>query len=562
MDDNLKPRVFLEKIEFKNSDIGITLKKNEKVIIVGPNNSGKSQTLREILTIADQRKNTETLVIKDLAFNKNISNSDFTIFLQNNATYINPNFHYLDRKIHVNYVNKWDNNYLDGDLTELFIKNITAKERLDICQDQNSVSPDQPKTKAQHILYDDDNLMQNISSLFQKAFGKELMFDFKGGSKLPIHVGEIPRGEIFTDRQSNTYRDAVRKNPKLENQGDGVKSYAGILFETLTNDRDIILLDEPEAFLHPPQMRKLGETLSSEHKGQMIVATHSSDIMRGFLEGTKGNIKILRIQRDGEKNIVYNADADAIQELWKKPNLRFSNALDGMFHEQVIICEDDSDCRLYNYTAEWLKNSRGDNWLDTSYVPSGGKSAIHGIASVLRKVGVPVKAVFDIDFLSDEKLVTDTVQAFGGVPAEILPYWKRVDGYVRKGIKPKTNIEIKEAIRDLLDDSAEDELKKSAITACMKQGQSWSMLKLTGEAGLPGGDAYSEYRKLINHLKNIGIYIVPVGEIERFNKHIPGHGPKFVATLLAEHSLESEDFDELKKFTELVHKGPHSKLGE
>jgi len=55
------------------------------------------------------------------------------------------------------------------------------------------------------------------------------------------------------------------------------------LFEIVVSERDITLLDEPEAFLHPPQMRRLSETLSSEVKGQLIVATHSSDILRGFL---------------------------------------------------------------------------------------------------------------------------------------------------------------------------------------------------------------------------------------------------------------------------------------
>lgn len=57
--------------------------------------------------------------------------------------------------------------------------------------------------------------MGKISELFRSAFYKDLMFDFKGGSKLPIHIGEIPSGEEFIDRQTNLYRDAVRKNPLL-----------------------------------------------------------------------------------------------------------------------------------------------------------------------------------------------------------------------------------------------------------------------------------------------------------------------------------------------------------
>ena len=165
--------------------------------------------------------------------------------------------------MHGNYLGQWEGKNLTGDLVHGFIKSISAQDRLSICEQQKSISPNESKTKPQHVLYDDDVLMNKISELFKRAFNKELMFDFKGGSKLPIHVGEIPRGEGFIDRQTNLYRDAVRSNPLLDKQGDGVKSYAGILFEALTSNHNMLLIDEPEAFLHPPQMKKWRQRCSS-----------------------------------------------------------------------------------------------------------------------------------------------------------------------------------------------------------------------------------------------------------------------------------------------------------
>lgn len=53
----------------------------------------------------------------------------------------------------------------------------------------------------------------------------------------------------FVDRVSNAYVNAVREKPLLDKQGDGMKSYAGILFEAIVADLDITLIDEPEAFL-------------------------------------------------------------------------------------------------------------------------------------------------------------------------------------------------------------------------------------------------------------------------------------------------------------------------
>ena len=537
----------------------VTFNKNDKVIIVGPNNSGKSQTLREIIELVSVDAINSGDVIKELKITKFGDFDTFISFLNDNAKIDKDSYYSLGKmKAHQSWLRSWNDQQKLSNIHVLFLNNITANDRLNICNQVEHVSSETDPKKPQHILYDDPDLLAKISSIFRKAFGKDLILNYRGGRFIPIHVGEKPDFDGCVDSISKEYVDKVQKNPLLEQQGDGVKSYAGILFESIVQEFDVTLIDEPEAFLHPPQMKLLGETLSSEVQGQLFAATHSSDILRGFLEGTKGNIRILRIQREGNVNIIHEAASDAVKELWNKPVLRFSNALDGIFHEQVIICEDDSDCRLYNYTAEWIKNNKNEKWLDTSYIPSGGKASIHGIASVLRKIGVPTKAVFDIDFLSDKKLVEDTVNAFGGNSNDVLKPWSIVDSFVRNGIKPNTNEQIKEKIIEIIKESEEGKLKKSDIQDAMKTGQPWAILKQTGIAGLPAGDASKEFDNLIDMLEAIGIYIVPVGEIERFNRKIPGHGPKFVTKVLTEHSLDEKEFSELKIFVEKVHKGSHS----
>ena len=343
------------------------------------------------------------------------------------------------------------------------------------------------------------------------------------------------------------------KNPLLDEQGDGIKSYTGLLFEAVVSDRDITLIDEPEAFLHPPQMRHLGETLSSEVQGQLFVATHSSDILRGFLEGTEGKVRILRIRREADKNVVTEATPDTIKELWEKPVLRYSNALEGIFHEQTIICEDDSDCRLINSVADYLALNSDKPWQDTAYVPTGGKHQIPKVANILRQIGVPVKAVFDIDFLSEENLVKETVEAFEGDWDVIKRYWKYVDDAVRNGIKPKSIPEIKSSIIGLIDKTDTNELPKSDIVEAMKQDKPWNQIKKFGEDGIPKGEAQRDYRKLRNMLEEIGIYLVPVGEIENFCREIGLEGPKFVTKLLSEKSLDDDELKKLRTFVEKVH---------
>lgn len=554
-----KPSVSISDIEFSGGN-RFALRPNEKIILVGPNNSGKSQSLREILAVCKNGKKERTMVIADLEISKSGTADELRKFLEDEADYVDGAYRYEDWQIPEDHVQFWGRPYLIHGLTQGFIKKIAADDRLKICEQQNSIAPGDQKSKPQHVLYDDEALMTKISGLFRRAFSQDLMFDFRGGSRLPIHIGEIPTPEGVVDRVSDSYVNAVRDNPLLDKQGDGMKSYAGILFEAVVADRDITLIDEPEAFLHPPQMRRLGETLSSEVSGQLIVSTHSSDIMRGFLEGTRGNVRILRIRRDGDVNMVSEASADVIKELWEKPELRYSNALEGIFHEQTIICEDDSDCRLINSVADHLSTGSEQQWQDTAYVPTGGKHGIPKVAGVLRRIGVPVKAVFDIDFLAERSLVKSAVCAFGGRWDELEPLWARVDAAVRNGINAKTTDQIKQEITALLEKAVDGNLPKGDIIEAMKQGKPWAEVKKYGTRGIPKGDAQRDYNALRDKLEDIGIYLVPVGEIENFCPEIGSHGPKFVTKLLTDVQLSDDRLDELRTFVERVHAGRHGNL--
>ena len=251
-----KPSVSISDIEFSGGN-RFALRPNEKIILVGPNNSGKSQSLREILAVCKNGKKERTMVIADLEISKSGTADELRKFLEDEADYVDGAYRYEDWQIPEDHVQFWGRPYLIHGLTQGFIKKIAADDRLKICEQQNSIAPGDQKSKPQHVLYDDEALMTKISGLFRRAFSQDLMFDFRGGSRLPIHIGEIPTPEGVVDRVSDSYVNAVRDNPLLDKQGDGMKSYAGILFEAVVADRDITLIDEPEAFLHPPQMRRL-----------------------------------------------------------------------------------------------------------------------------------------------------------------------------------------------------------------------------------------------------------------------------------------------------------------
>ncbi|MGZ3471666.1 MAG: AAA family ATPase [Isosphaeraceae bacterium] len=51
---------------------------------------------------------------------------------------------------------------------------------------------------------------------------------------------------------------------QLDEQGDGIRSFVGIVVALLILNRGLFLIDEPEAFLHPPQAYRIGAFIAEQ----------------------------------------------------------------------------------------------------------------------------------------------------------------------------------------------------------------------------------------------------------------------------------------------------------
>lgn len=557
---NPEPKITINEITFSSGQ-KFTFHPEDKVILVGANNSGKSQTLRELIQLISTDKQ-RGVVVHAVSLNKVGTPESVEKFIRTKYKSEQDRYYRLNdatfSEKEIPYLWEHDKNRLSA-LSPVFIKPITANERLTICNPAQSIKRNEQGTKPQHALYSDDQLMLKISGLFERAFGKHLMINYRGGQEILIHVGIRPDINQHPDRVSDAYVDLVEENPLLHEQGDGIKSYTGILFDAVVDNFDITLIDEPEAFLHPPQMRELGKALASEVKGQLFVATHSSEFLKGVLEKTKGKIRILRIQRENDINIINELDSSTVRELWERPILRYSNAFDAIFHEQAVICEDHSDCRLFNFIFDLLASEAEVKLPDTAFIPSGGKDQIYVIAKVLKKAGVPVKAIYDFDLLSDKSKFKQAILAFTDNDDSIhtlLKGWDRINADISQGKTiNKSDIEIRDELITLIK-SRDEKYPPSLdeINKVIKQNISpWKELKKNGVQGLSRGQISELFDNQLNPLlKKIGIHIILCGEVENFYPTIGGHGPRFVEKLLVAYDEKNVDENKLELLKEFV----------
>ena len=156
-----KPSASIAKIVFSGGS-EFSLDPKEKVMLVGPNNSGKSQSLREILSLSQNEKKERPLVVSEVQISKAGNAEDLREFLENKGSFVNGAYRYEDWTIPEHQINFWSQPYLIHSLLHGFIKKIAADDRLTICAQQNSIAPGDQKSKPQHVLYDDEALMAKL----------------------------------------------------------------------------------------------------------------------------------------------------------------------------------------------------------------------------------------------------------------------------------------------------------------------------------------------------------------------------------------------------------------
>jgi hypothetical protein len=197
-------------------------------------------------------------------------------------------------------------------------------------------------------------------------------------------------------------RDFHGKATYIKDASDGMQAFVGIVTAVYSGDYRVILIDEPEAFLHPPLARKLGYQLTSvisKRNGVLLASTHSADFLMGCLQAST-SVRVVRLEYSNGKSKGRIVDSTVLTRLFKKPLMRSTNVVSALFHDGVVVTESDNDrvfyAEIYHRLAEQEKGHPS-----LLFVNAQNKQTIQDIIGPLRKFGVPAAAIVDIDILKD-----------------------------------------------------------------------------------------------------------------------------------------------------------------
>jgi len=530
----------------------ITLQTPGVTAVVGANNAGKSTILREVSeTLAHREGYPETprISVSSLELKRSGSAADAIAWLGDNADFVvqgtEAGFKRADTGLeHPGLLAQaWDSTIQTlGPLSAFLAFYGNAKGRFNLGGSaEMRESVDDPPQHPVHYLQDKTSLLERVSNVSHDVFGSKLTLDPLGRT-LRLRVGEIHSEIPRLNEITPEFREEMANLRPLDDQGDGMQSLMGQLLPVVTGAYRLVMIDEPEAFLHPPQAHALGVELGKlavEHKLQILIATHDRALLTGLLD-SQVDVSVVRLTRQEGPPSARWLDAGQLRKLWSDPVLKYTNVLDGLFHRLVVVAEAEGDCAFLQAALDC--EGRPPSPMPRNemlFVPTGGKDGMPKVCAALRAVGVPVVVAPDLDVLSDEAKLRALVESLDASwTAEHHSTWEIATETLREAREPAKVGHVLDAINAALDSKRDEnysnDIKEEMLAQLRTSGSPWSEVKKHG-VGAFKGQQFTNVTKLLSLLDDVGIVLVKQGELERLAPEVEARkGPGWIHRALGQ----------------------------
>lgn len=488
-------------------------------VFVGPNNSGKSKLINEIRQIIETGNAVfEKFVVDGIELDSRLSfNIDEEIAAirsePNPGEVTMPGYMFSESKFgrmqipeHALRDSLSNPNVNIGAFFNFYLRMKTlmldGPSRIGLVNPQQAGDLQRKAYNSLRVLFDRLDLRQEVRRIVHEAFDYYFVIDPTSLGQLRIRLSETePSNEI---EECGIHRAAVEFHSKalpIELGSDGLKAFTGIIMEIIAGDPRIIIVDEPEAFLHPALAYKLGSEIARAVRNSnktVFVSTHSPHFLMGCVQfGSSVNVTRLTY-RAGVATSRF-LPSDELSELMKDPLLRSANVLSGLFYEFVIVTESDADRAFYQEVNERLLRFRPE-WgiANCLFINAQNKQTVQNIIKPLRNLGIPAVGIVDVDVIKE-----------GGVN------WTKLLGCAN--MPPISHSPL------------------GSLRASIKTAMESSGLDMKRDGGidiLPASEKEAAIN-LIEQLNDYGIFVVPFGELESWLKsmNVSGHGPAWLVKM-------------------------------
>lgn len=453
----------VEKIQIQKyrsiDDITIIFPKNKPLVLFGPNNAGKSNVLSAINRILGERYPTYIEMLdSDYYMRDKQTNPSSTITAQFSEPYYTDRYQNQYNTIAVTYGyngNLTENLIHNGFGTRLYISNedrqscqsyLIDAER-NIQSALNYGSKYSLLSKFSHQIHKalSSNHKSELTSAFNKikssfeatpeygSFFEKFSYAIRGAVKGFVHSLEVD----FSAYDPNNYAKSLRIYAKegnsirsFEEFGTGeqqvlLMAFAKAYMEVFTNENFVLIIEEPEAHLHPLAQKWLKEYIVDMCTNgiQVIISTHSTEFIDAeYLDGLvriyKENKITKAIQLSKEDLYSYCISCGVPSTITSPENIvdfyntkLFPDQLKGMFAETIVLVEGATEFFALPIYLKRIGFSLAENGIEI--INCRGKDSIPLFWRLFTAFGYKCFFIFD----GDKKTIENTRTFFGIITA-------------------------------------------------------------------------------------------------------------------------------------------------
>lgn len=412
--------------------------------------------------------------------------------------------------------------------------------------------------------------IQNASDELKETIGKvygDLKNDINMQLGKTLTLMDVKIDINMLESKSEDYYKNIRLSVNdgieipLENKGSGLQSLIMIeLFKfycKIFNQSSLLILEEPELFLHPHAKRMLSDILNDfikDKKNQIIITTHSEEFIHNIdIE----NINVIRKTNEGTKKSRINkenyGDGKELQKL--KIELQHKNA-EMFFAEKVILVEGEEQILI----PEIVKGIYGKNILnnnDISIVKVGGKTYFDIYRKVLNELKIKNYIIADYDIINrgiDSLLDDDEKHKVAEIRAKIQEKLKN-NKKINKEMESRDWNSLVKILDKIVNGKQYDsELDDIWITFKGRIFEKYKLKDLDQETK-------KEISKFITDMYGKGIFIMQNGELEdyykkdNFGEEFTGIGGKGIIAYKIAELASTQGIDkyiEIKEYKEIL----------
>jgi ABC-type cobalamin/Fe3+-siderophores transport system ATPase subunit len=506
-------------------------------IFVGPNNSGKSKILSEIDLFAQTGQKLADTVILDGGTFIGMSADQADAAIDQLTVPPNENEHLPVHEVILSSQRGRsrlgreqlrsairDPSHNPQAFASWFLGHLTLKldgpSRVGLVVPQAAGDLQKPSHSTLQLLFRDNHRRGIVRRIVEEAFGAYFVIDPTELGRLRIRLSSRPPTSELEEK--GIHEAAVNFHAAaapIEFSSDGVKAFAGIMIALYASNPRVLLVDEPEAFLHPALASKLGYEISRaavESDKRVFASTHSPTFVMGCIQ-SGAPVNIIRLTYRSGVPTARLLPSQEIIEMMRNPLLRSTNVLNGLFYEFVVVTESDTDRAFYQEINERLLRYKPEWGIPNClFLNAQNKHTIPTILRPLRKLGIPAAGIVDVDILKE-----------GGA------VWaNQLDGINMPQITRGALSTTRSAIKSAMDATGKEMKRDGGISILAEQDR-------------------EACKNLFNQLSEYGLFVVEGGELEVWLKEllVTGHGPSWLITIFQKMG-EDPDADGYVKPTE------------